>query len=43
MARITNKRRETVWKLYYEGRAIWEIANAVELAEAQVVSILGLK
>lgn len=43
MARITKKRRETVWKLYYEGHAIWEIANTVELTEAQVVRILGLK
>ena len=43
MARITKKRRETVWKLYYEGLAIWEIADTVGLTEAQVVKILDLK
>lgn len=43
MTRITKARRETVWKLYYEGHAIWEIANAVGLTEAQVVKILDLK
>lgn len=43
MTRITKTIRELVWKLYYEGRAIWEIANTVELTEAQVVRILGRK
>ena len=43
MARITKTRRELVWKLYYEGHAIWEIADTVGLTEAQVVKILDLK
>lgn len=43
MTRITKTRRELVWKLYYEGRAIWEIADMVGLSEAQVVKILDLK
>lgn len=43
MARITKKRRELVWKLFYEGLTTREISDAVGLSEYQVVSILGKK
>jgi DNA-directed RNA polymerase specialized sigma24 family protein len=43
MTRITKNKRETVWKLYYEGTPTREIAEIVGLSEFQVVTILSLK
>lgn len=43
MTRITKSKRETVWKLYYEGTPTRVIAYIVGLSEFQVVKILDLK
>jgi DNA-binding CsgD family transcriptional regulator len=42
MARITNNVREKIFSMKARGYSIREIADALDLTEAQVVKVLGL-
>lgn len=35
--------RNKIWALYCEGYAVWQIASALDITEAQVVRVLGLR
>ena len=39
---MTEKIKDKVWRLYYEGKYIHEIANCCNLSEYEVIQILGL-
>ena len=39
---MTKNIKDKVWKLYYEGKYIHEIAHICNLSEWEVIQILGL-
>lgn len=38
---MANMLKEMVYRLYYSGYPIWEIAKKLDITEAMVVKILG--